>query len=87
MRPGEDAQAFFYRDRGMMATIGRRAAAAQLPGGLRLPGTAAWLAWLGLHLVELLGVRNRASVLLHWTWHYLAWRPAARLIPPAPGRG
>ena len=87
MRSGEDAQAFFYRDRGMMATIGRRAAVAQLPGGLRLTGTAAWLAWLGLHLVELLGVRNRASVLLNWTWHYLAWRHAAGLIPPAPGHG
>ncbi len=87
IRSGQEPLPFRYRDRGTMATIGRRAAVAQLRGGLRLTGTAAWLAWLGLHLVELLGVRNRASVLLNWTWHYLAWRQAAGLIPPAPGPG
>lgn len=84
MRSGQRPRPFRYRDRGTMATIGRRAAVAQLRGGLRLTGTAAWLAWLALHLVELLGVRNRASVLINWTWHYLAWRRAAGLIPPAP---
>lgn len=82
---GLEPQPFIYRDRGVMATIGRRSAVAELRGGLRLTGTTAWLAWLGLHLVELLGVRNRFSVLLNWTWHYVAWRRAAGLIPPAPG--
>ena len=72
---------FQYRDRGAMATIGRRAAVAQLRGGLRLTGTIAWLAWLGLHLVELIGVRNRFSVLLNWSWRYVAWRGGAGLIP------
>lgn len=75
------AQEFQYRDRGSMATIGRRAAVAQLRGGLRLTGTIAWLAWLGLHLVELIGVRNRFSVLLNWSWRYVAWRGGAGLIP------
>jgi NADH dehydrogenase len=75
------AQEFQYRDRGAMATIGRRAAVAQLRGGLRLTGTIAWLAWLGLHLVELIGVRNRFSVLLNWSWRYVAWRGGAGLIP------
>ena len=70
-----------YRDRGTMATIGRRAAVAQLRAGVRLTGTVAWMAWLGLHLVELLGGRNRLSVLLNWSWRYLAWRRAAGLIP------
>ena len=87
MHSGQEPLSFRYHDRGTMATIGRRAAVAQLRGGLRLTGTAAWLAWLGLHLVELLGVRNRVSVLLNWTWHYVAWRRAAGLIPPTPGRG
>jgi NADH dehydrogenase len=71
-----------------MATIGRRAAGAQLRAGVRLTGTIAWLAWLGLHLVELLGGCNRLSVLLNWTWRYVAWRRAAGLIPgPAAERG
>lgn len=72
---------FSYRDRGTMATIGRRAAVAELRAGVRLTGTVAWMAWLGLHLVELLGGRNRLSVLLNWSWRYLAWRRAAGLIP------
>jgi len=75
------AEEFRYRDRGTMATIGRRAAVAQLRGGVRLTGTTAWLAWLGLHLVELIGVRNRFSVLLNWSWRYVAWRGGAGLIP------
>jgi NADH dehydrogenase len=71
---------FSYRDRGTMATIGRRAAVAELRAGVRLTGSLAWMAWLGLHLVELLGARNRLSVLLNWSWRYLAWRRAAGLI-------
>ena len=51
---------FRYLDKGTMATIGRRAAVAELPGGIRLRGGLAWLAWLGLHLVFLVGKRNRA---------------------------
>lgn len=71
---------FRYRDKGTMATIGRRAAVAELPGGIRLSGGPAWLAWLGLHLVFLVGKRNRASVLLNWAWNYLTWDRGPRLI-------
>lgn len=71
---------FRYRDKGTMATIGRRAAVAELPGGIRLSGAPAWLAWLGLHLVFLVGKRNRASVLLNWAWNYLTWDRGPRLI-------
>ena len=71
---------FRYRDKGTMATIGRRAAVAELPGGIRLRGAPAWLAWLGLHLVFLVGKRNRASVLLNWAWNYLTWDRGPRLI-------
>jgi NADH:ubiquinone reductase (H+-translocating) len=70
---GEPTQPFRYHDRGMMATIGRRSAIVQLPQGVRFTGTLAWLAWLGLHLLYLLGGRNRVSTLINLTWRYLAW--------------
>jgi NADH dehydrogenase len=71
---------FKFRDKGTMATIGRRAAVAELPGGLRLRGTLAWLAWLVLHLLYLAGLRNRASVMLNWAWSYVTWDRGPRLI-------
>ncbi|HVN52062.1 MAG TPA: FAD-dependent oxidoreductase, partial [Acidimicrobiales bacterium] len=77
---GRPRTAFHYRDKGTMATIGRRAAVAELPGGLELSGGVAWLAWLGLHLVYLLGVRNRLSVFVNWAWNYLTWDRGPRLI-------
>jgi NADH dehydrogenase len=77
---GRPTEPFRYWDKGTMATIGRRAAVAELPGGIRLRGGLAWLAWLGLHLVFLVGKRNRASVLLNWAWNYLTWDRGPRLI-------
>jgi len=70
---GEPTQPFRYHDKGMMATIGRRSAIVQLPQGARFTGTLAWLAWLGLHLLYLLGGRNRVSTLINLSWRYLAW--------------
>lgn len=77
---GLPTEPFAYRDKGIMATIGRRAAVAQLPGGIRLRGTPAWLAWLALHLVTLVGFRNRVSVLLNWAWRYMSWQRGTRVI-------
>ncbi|MHB8190303.1 MAG: NAD(P)/FAD-dependent oxidoreductase [Ferrimicrobium sp.] len=77
---GEPSLPFRYRDKGTMATIGRRAAVAEVGGGIRLKGTVAWLAWLGLHVVTLLGSRNKASVLLNWAWHYISWGKGPRVI-------
>jgi NADH:ubiquinone reductase (H+-translocating) len=71
---------FRYRDKGTMATIGRRAAVADLPLGLRLTGTPAWLAWLVLHLLYLAGFRNRLTVLVNWAWSYLTYDRGPRLI-------
>jgi len=77
---------FGYHDKGTMATIGRRAAVAEIPlpwarsRSKVLDGGVAWLAWLGLHLVYLLGVRNRVSVLLNWAWNYFTWDRGPRLI-------
>jgi NADH dehydrogenase len=77
---GEPTEPFRYRDKGMMATIGRRAAITQFPGGRVLRGTAGWLAWLGLHLVYLIGFRNRIVVLVNWSWRYLSWGSGPRVI-------
>ena len=77
---GRPTTPFRYLDKGTMATIGRRAAVAELPGRIHLRGGLAWLAWLGLHLVTLVGPRNRASVLLNWAWNYLTWDRGPRII-------
>jgi NADH dehydrogenase len=77
---GRTTPAFRYRDKGSMATIGRAAAVAELPGGIRLRGLVAWLAWLVLHLLMLAGFRNRVSVLISWIWNYVRRDHSARLI-------
>jgi NADH:ubiquinone reductase (H+-translocating) len=84
---GRPAEAFRYHDKGIMATIGRRSAVVQLAHGPRFRGTIAWLAWLALHLVTLLGGRNRLSALLNLSYRYLMWGHAGGVIvgddPPA----
>jgi NADH dehydrogenase len=70
---GQATVPFRYHDKGIMATIGRKSAVVQLAGGLRIRGTLAWLAWLALHLVYLLGGRNRVSTMINLSWRYLAW--------------
>lgn len=74
------AEPFRYRDKGSMATIGRNAAVVELPKGVKITGFAGWVAWLGLHLVMLIGFRNRANVLVNWAWNYLTYDRASRLI-------
>lgn len=96
--PARAGEPFRYRDKGVMATIGRNAAVAELPGRVRFRGFPAWLAWLLLHLVFLLGFRNRVSVLLHLVWSWVTSERGARAVfahranpglahepPPAPG--
>jgi len=80
---GEAAQPFHYRDRGTMATIGRSAAVAEI-GPVKLSGFIAWVMWLTLHIVELIGFRNRLIVLLSWAWNYFSYDRAVRLIMGAP---
>jgi NADH dehydrogenase len=76
---GLPREPFRYRDRGTMATIGRAAAVADL-GWIKLSGLVAWLAWLFVHLVYLVGFKNRFSVLLEWAFSYLTYERGARLI-------
>lgn len=76
---GEPLEPFRYRDRGSMATIGRKAAVAQL-GRLRVSGLPAWLLWLFVHLLFLIGFRNRVLVMFEWAWAYFTWRRGARVV-------
>jgi NADH dehydrogenase len=75
----EPARPFRYRDKGTMATIGRRAAVCQV-GPLRLRGFLGWVTWLVVHLYYLIGFRNRAAVLASWGWDYLRRDRPIRLI-------
>ncbi|MBT8045156.1 MAG: NAD(P)/FAD-dependent oxidoreductase, partial [Verrucomicrobiae bacterium] len=78
--PGEHAcEPFVYRDKGMMAIIGKNAAIVKL-GSLKLKGFIAWLAWLFVHLLFLIGFRNKLSVLLSWAWAYVKDKPGARVF-------
>jgi len=84
---GRPTREFHYRDRGTMATIGRASAVAVV-GGVQLSGLPAWLAWLLVHIMFLIGFRNRFLVLFEWAWAYLSWQRGARLITgPWRGRG
>jgi NADH:ubiquinone reductase (H+-translocating) len=76
---GSAPTAFRYRDYGNMATIGRAKAIADL-GSIQLRGYTAWLAWLFVHLVKLIGFRNRLSVMLQWAWAYTSYQRNVRLI-------
>ena len=82
---GEPQKRFVYKDRGIMVTIGRNAAVARI-FGLRLSGFIAWLIWLTVHLVWLIGFRNRMLVLVNWAWNYLTYDRGVRLIRRASSR-
>jgi NADH dehydrogenase len=70
---------FRYRDKGAMATIGRSAAVAKM-GRFEFSGFPAWLAWLGVHLIFLIGFRNKLAVLLQWAYAYCTYKRGARII-------
>jgi NADH dehydrogenase len=71
---------FRYFDKGNLATIGRAAAVAELRGGLHLSGFPAWFIWVFVHILYLIGFRNRIVVMLQWAWAYLMYQRGARLI-------
>jgi NADH:ubiquinone reductase (H+-translocating) len=82
MVSGGGARAFRYKDPGIMATIGRNSAVAQL-GWLHLSGFPGWLLWLGVHLVNVISFRSRLIVLVNWAWEYLFYDRPVRLIVKA----
>ena len=75
---------FKYTDKGMMAIIGKNAAVMKV-GSLTMNGFPAWIAWLLIHILFLIGFRNKLSVLLGWAYAYIVNNPEARIIvhPPA----
>ena len=83
MLEGQPRRRFIYRDKGSLATIGRKAAVADV-GGLRMSGLVAWLAWLGIHILFLIGFRNRVVVMFEWALAYLTYARSARIVlgPP-----
>ena len=72
-------QAFAYHDLGNMATIGRASAVADF-GWLQLKGYIAWLAWAFVHILKLIGFRNRLVVFVQWAWAYVSYQRSVRLI-------
>ena len=79
---GRSTRPFRYHDRGNIATIGRNSAVADIRG-LRLTGFLAWLAWAVVHVLNLIGFRNRMLVALQWLWSYATFQRGARLITGA----
>jgi NADH dehydrogenase FAD-containing subunit len=70
---------FRYRNYGNLATIGRKVAVADF-GRIRLSGRLAWLLWGAIHVLLLVGFRNRVAVMLDWLWAYVTFERGARLI-------
>jgi NADH dehydrogenase len=76
---GKPRQPFHYVDKGMLATIGRGAAVAKI-GRFKASGFLAWLLWLFVHILFLIGFRNRLLVMIQWAWSYITFDRGARLI-------
>ena len=76
---GEEPSRFHYFDKGSMATIGRNKAVADLKY-FHLSGWPAWMAWLFIHVMYLVGFRNRLAVMIQWAWAYFTFNAGARLI-------
>ena len=76
---------FRYNDKGSLATIGRAAAVAQFPK-FKMTGYPAWLAWLFIHILFLIGFRNRIVVMIEWAWSYFTFQRSARLITDEVGK-
>jgi NADH dehydrogenase len=81
--PSGERPSFKYWDKGSMATIGRSAAVAWV-GRFKFSGLMAWLAWLFIHLIFLVGFRNRLAVILQWVYSYFSYKRSARLITNLP---
>lgn len=78
-RKAHDPEAFRYKDKGAMATIGRNRAVVDMKHA-RLSGFSAWLAWMFVHLISLLGMRNKITVLINWIWAYFNYSTSLRLL-------
>lgn len=79
LNKGAFTQEFEYKDKGSMATVGKNRAVTDLPG-FSFGGWLAWLAWMFVHLMSILGMRNKITVLLNWIWNYCTYSTSLRLL-------
>jgi NADH dehydrogenase len=88
---GSDFKPFKYVDKGSLATIGRNSAVAELPYA-RFRGFLAWVLWLFVHIMTIVGVKNRLMVFINWMWSYITYDQSLRLllkdeVPESEGKG
>ena len=79
LNAGDFASKFVYNDKGSMATIGKNKAVADI-GKMAFGGFFAWILWMAIHLISILGMRNKLSVLMNWFWNYLFYNTSLRLL-------
>lgn len=79
LEDGKSLKKFTYKDKGSLATVGRNLAVADLPG-LKFQGFLAWVLWLFVHLMTILGVKNRIFIFINWVWSYLTYDQSLRLL-------
>lgn len=76
----KEMEPFIYTDKGSMATIGRNRAVCDLPGNIHFKGIFAWMVWMFVHLMSIIGFRNKIVILFNWVWNYLTYDRSIRLI-------
>ena len=79
MQAGKPMQPFVYKDKGSMATVGRNRAVVDLPR-MHFRGVLAWLTWMFVHILLLVGFRNKAVTFIGWVWNYFTYDRSLRLI-------
>jgi NADH dehydrogenase len=75
----KELKPFVYKDKGSMATVGRNLAVAEL-GKIKMKGFIAWMVWMMVHLMSIIGVKNRLFILINWVWQYVTYDQSLRLI-------
>jgi NADH:ubiquinone reductase (H+-translocating) len=75
----KELKPFIYKDKGSMATVGRNLAVAEL-GKIKIKGFIAWVVWMMVHLMSIIGVKNRLFILINWIWQYVTYDQSLRLI-------
>jgi NADH dehydrogenase len=79
LQQGKELNPFNYKDLGSMATVGRNLAVVDLPF-IKFQGFFAWLIWMFIHLMSIVGVKNRMLIFINWLWYYITYDQSLRLI-------
>jgi NADH dehydrogenase len=86
MRNNQPLKEFRYRDLGTMATVGKNLAVVELPFA-SFQGIFAWFVWMFIHLLSIIGVKNKLAIFMNWTWRYFTYDQSTRLIIRPKGQG